>query len=305
MTRRPAAALLPANITEPTAWSALKHVFSDPDWSLRFDISGPLKLDIEGIETLFQCQTGASMFDYAEQARAHVASRVLTISEGLDESDFRRLNLDPDKLRTCESARDAGLLRIRQLVQNRITNEFYARFDTSLSTWVSEVEAEMHFDSPGDRLARERFMGMDQVFPDKVLRRAVKYVFSRLELRIGLQDGEYAVFGKPTFQKARDSRFSDDERERAWSLVIRALDVLVGRSPVVSSSGEGPPSLAELRATIEQRILASKSWALIDVVLETDRRAFGFKFPDPGLGQFEPLLDQQNQRMALAAGCAL
>lgn len=303
MTRRPAAALLPSNINAPTAWKALKHVFSDPDWSHRFDNSDPMKLDIEGAEILFEFQAGTTMFDYADQARAHVASRVLAISEAMDEADFRHLHFDLDKLRTCQSARDDALIRVRSLVQNRIKNEFEARFDTSLSTWVARVETEMFFDSPADRLARERFMGLDQVFSDAVLRKAVKYVFDCLKLRINIQNGKYAAFGKPAFQQARDFRFSDVERERAWSLVIRALDVLVRRTPVVSSSGgEAPPTLADFRATIERKVSTSKSWGLIDVVLDTDRQAFRLRFPSSGFGEFEPLLDIQNQRMAMAAG---
>jgi hypothetical protein len=304
MTHRPAAALLPANISGPTAWKALKHVFSDPDWSHRFDNSDPMKLDIGGAEILFEFEAGATMFDYADKARAHVASRVLAISDAMNEADFRHLHFDLDRLRTCQAARDDALIRVRRLVQNRITNEFEARFDTSLSTWVAQVEAQMFFDSPADRLARERFLGLDQVFSDAVLRRAVKYVFDCLKLRIGVRDGEYAIFGKPAFQQARDSRFSDVERERAWSLVIRALDVLVRRTPVVCASGsEVPPTLADFRSTIERKVSISKSWGLIDVVLDTDRKAFRLRFPSPGFGEFAPLLEIQNQRMAMAAGC--
>lgn len=300
MTHRPAAALLPANISGPTAWKALKHVFSDPDWSHRFDNSDPMKLDIEGAEILFEFQAGATMFDYADKARAHVASRVLAISAAMDEADFRRLHFDLDKLRTCQSARDDAIIRVRRLVQNRITNEIEARFDTSLSTWVSKLDAELVFDMPGDRMNRMRFLGMDQVAPDKVLRKAVKYVFDCLDLTIGVHRGGHVILGKPRIKTVRASRFSALERDRAWSLVVRTLDVLVRRAPL-----DGPtPELARIREFIEHRVGLSGSWGLIDIVLEDDRKLLGLQFPDAVLGDFDALLREQQDRMNHAAASA-
>jgi len=298
MTHRPAAALLPATITAPTAWKALKHVFSDSDWSHRFDNSDPMKLDIEGVEILFEFQAGATMFDYADRARAHVASRVLAISEAMDEADFRHLHFDLDGLRTCQSARADALIRVRRLVQNRITNEIEARFDKSLPTWVSKVDAELVFDTPGDHMNRMRFLGMDQVAPDKVLRKAVKYVFDCLDLTIGVHRGGHVILGKPRLKAVRAARFSALERDRAWNLVVRTLDVLVRRSPL-----DGPaPELARFREFIEQRVELSGSWGLIDLVLEDDRKVLGLQFPVAVLGDFDALLSEQQDRMKLAAG---
>lgn len=300
MTHRPAAALLPAPITAPTAWKALKHVFSDSDWSHRFDNSDPMKLDIEGVEILFEFQAGATMFDYADRARAHIASRVLAISEAMDEADFRHLHFDLDGLRTCQSARADALIRVRRLVQNRITNEIEARFDTSLPTWVSKVDAELVFDTPGDRMNRMRFLGMDQVAPDKALRKAVKYVFDCLNLTIGVHRGAHVILGKPRIKAVRASRFSALERDRAWNLVVRTLDVLVRRAPL-----DGPvPELSRLREFIEHRVGLSGSWGLIDIVLEDDRKLLGLQFPVAVLGDFDALLSEQKDRMNHAAGLA-
>ena len=297
MSRNPAAALLPANITGPTAWKALKHVFSDPDWSHRFDNSDPMKLDIEGAEILFEFEAGATMFDYADKARAHVASRVLAISEAMNEADFRHLHFDLDRLRTCQAARDDALIRVRRLVQNRIANEIEARFDTSLPTWVSKLDAELVFDTPGDRMNRMRFLGMDQVAPDKVLRKAVKYVFDCLDLTIGVHRGGHVILGKPRIKAVRASRFSALERDRAWSLVVRTIDVLVRRAPL-----DGPaPELSRLREFIEHRVALSGSWGLIDIVLADDRKLLGLQFPVAVLGDFDALLGEQQDRMNLAA----
>lgn len=300
MTHRPAAALLPAAITAPTAWKALKHVFSDPYWSHRFDNSDPMKLDIEGVEILFEFQAGATMFDYADRARAHVASRVLAISGAMDETDFRHLHFDLDRLRTCPSARDDALIRVRRFVQNRITNEIETRFDTSLPTWVSKLDAELVFDTPDDRMNRMRFFGMDQVAPDKVLQRAVNYVFDCLDLTIGVHRGGHVILGKPRIKAVRASRFSALERDRAWNLVVRTLDVLVRRAPL-----DGPaPELARLREFIEHRIGLSGSWGLIDIVLADDRKLLGLEFPVAVLGDFDALLSEQQDRMNHAAGLA-
>ncbi|WP_298124838.1 hypothetical protein [Brevundimonas sp.] len=257
-----------------------------------------MKLDIEGAEILFEFQAGTTMFDYAGKARAHVASRVLAISEAMNEADFRHLHFDLDRLRTCQSARDDALVRVRRLVQNRITNEIEARFDTSLSTWVSKVDAELIFDTARDRMDRMRFLGMDQVVPDKVLRKAVKYVFDCLNVTIGVHRGGHVVLGKPRISAVRASRYSTLERDRAWSLVVRTLDVLVRRAPL-----NGPaPELARLREFIEHRVGMSGSWGLIDIVLEHDRKRLGLQFPVAVLGDFDALLSEQQDRMNLASG---
>jgi hypothetical protein len=291
---------LPVSISEPTAWKALQHVFSGLEWSHRFDVTDPRKLDIVGIEALFECQAGSTMFGYAEQARAHIASRVIMISEAMGEADFRLLRLDLDKISVCEVAREGALVRIRQAVQNRIKSEIGTQFDLSLPTWVSKLEAELSFDEPADRVVRMRFFGLDQVASDKVLRKAVKYVFDRLDLTIGVDSGRHVLLGKPRLREVRESRFSDLERDRAWSLVVRALDVMVRQAPV-----DGPaPELARLREVIEHRVGLSASWGLIDIVLEDDRKLLGLRFPVAVLGDFDSVLSDQQDRMNLAAGLA-
>lgn len=253
-------------ITVGTARAAYSFVFSCLCWQLRFDTLDPPALDIDAGDDFDQVLAGRDSWDFKDQARGWVASRVQDLAVAVNERRLRSLGLDVAMLRSSSGYRETALIRIRENIKNQIRAEIDDRFDDRLSTWEAKMEQALAMTDDATRDAVITHVGFDQRVEPKPLKSAVNYVFDRLGLRVVPYGSSLVVLGESyRISAIRKAVASDDPRDRANSLVLRAVDALIdGRRHLDGASSSDV--LVEIRSVVKDLTTRHGCLGLIDVV---------------------------------------
>lgn len=290
---------LPSDISARMATEAFHDVFDLTDWRLRVSSLDPISVCVEHDEGFGDCVASAGSWRTRDRGRAWVANRVLELTDAIDKTSIRRLNLQPPH---SMDDGDTGLFleHLRWRIEDTIRTELRAHFDGSVQQWESDVRDFIGGDD--DRTSQTALLfyaGVDQVVSVDDCRKAIKAVFTRMHWFIEGEGRSLKLVPDHLFRMIQTRRGGHDDRTRARSLVARGIQVLVDDNVSRIKDGQLVADMTRdyLRDAIKQRFDRDGVWGLIDLVIATDRERYYLSEPHAFCDAAAQLVERQRVRL--------
>lgn len=287
------------DLSAPAMWDAFQDVVHGTDWRPRISDRSPLAFDLDMDEAFTTILTGAPSWRARHQAQHWLANRIVDMVR----LDFTRTTIRRASLQIRDDEDQDDLSNgVKERVIRALRSELQRHYDQSLEEW--EREAFDHWARIPDTLEQQRFrnfVGLDQVVPVDVMRKAVKYTLNRLPWSIMDENGRQRFWGNHIAEGLRRRRYPLDDTDRARALIMRAAHALFVDHEVRRRADDAlpPTSKFQIADTIKKAFEEDGVWAPIHLVLARDREDHRLIMPDLDDPVTESLIARQEPRLSI------
>lgn len=290
------------DLNSPAVWDAFDDVVHGTDWRPKIGDRYPLSFDLVLDEAFTSILTCAPSWRARDQARHWIANRIVEmVREDFTKTTIRRASLqvrdDDDETDISQGIKDRVIRNLR--------SELHRHFEQSVREW--EREAFDHCVRMPDTLDQMRFrsfVGLDQVVPADVMRKAVKYTLHRLPWGIVDDAGSQGFWGDYIAEGLRRRRHPVDDTDRARALIMRAAYALFEDHEAHRRADDTlpPTSKFAIADSIKQALQEDGVWGPIHLVLARDREDYRLASPDLDDPVTESLIARQAPRLFVPLG---
>lgn len=290
------------DLSAPALWDAFHDVVHGTDWRPRISERDPLAFDLELDEAFTNMLDSAPSWRARDQARHWLANRIVEMVR----NDFTKTTIRRASLQIPENDDQDDLSRsIKERVIRDLRTALHRHFDQSMREW--EREASDHWARMSDGLDQQRFqrfVGLDQVVPEDVMRKAIKHVLGRLAWGIVDRDGQPTFYADHVAEGLRRRRHPIDDADRARSLIMRAAHTLWLDHQAKREADETVPQTNKfaIADTIKKAFVEEGCWGPIHLVLAADRESYRHTLPDLDDPVTESLIARQAPRLFVPEG---
>jgi len=289
--------MLSSDIGSVFAWDAFRDVVHGTDWRPRISDRDPLAFDLDLDEAFTTILNSAPSWRARDQAKHWIANRIVEMVR----EDFTKTTIRRASLQVRDDGDQEDISRgIKDRVIRNLRSELHRHFDQSVREW--EREAFDHWarmPAPLDQVRFRAFVGLDQVVPQDVMRKAVKYTLNRLPWGIVDEAGRQLFWGNHIAEGLRRRRHPLDDTDRARALIMRAAYALFEDHEARRRGDDTlpPTNKFAIADTIKKAFDEQGVWGPIHLVLAKDREDYRLTQPDLDDPVTENLIARQAPRL--------
>lgn len=285
------------DLTSPAVWGAFQDVVLGTDWRPRISDRDPLAFDLDLDEAFTTILNSAPSWRAMDQAKHWIANRIVEmVREDFTKTTIRRASL---QVRDDNDQEDISR-GIKDRVIHNLRSELHRHFDQSVREWDREAfDHWARMTDPLDQMRFRAFVGLDQVVPHDVMRKAVKYTLNRLPWGIVDEAGRQLFWGNHIAEGLRRRRHPLDDTDRARALIMRAAHALFEDHDARRQGDDAlpPTSTLAIGDTIKKAFDEQGVWGPIHLVLAKDREDYRLTQPDLDDPVTENLIARQAPRL--------